>query len=271
MSPMKNIEFTVHSRDGLQQVVEAPSNVLVSRLADELATSLRFPERIIVGTRPSFRLDSLTTHERLETSKSIEENEVKNGDHLLLWASYPRETQLRLERRRLEDLADENDFFDFTVRSKEASGEPDSYTFRFRVPGVLGITQEQHPIYGEKHEVSVLLDSLFPEDVPRLRWETPIWHPNVQHTEPKCVMIRAWWLPGQGLDALLTVLVNIASYKIYHAEFTPPYPLDIEVARWVREYGEPNRIVDNSKGLLFVRSAMHRLRIAHPCSYSANR
>ena len=100
----------------------------------------------------------------------------------------------------------------------------------------------------------VVLDEYFPQEPPRMRWETPIWHPLIQHTEPRAVSIRPWFTPGQGLHVLAKVLMDMVQYKIYHAEFTPPFPLDVEVASWVREYGEPNRIIDKSKGLLTGRN-----------------
>jgi hypothetical protein len=79
---------------------------------------------------------------------------------------------------------------------------------------------------------------------------TPIWHPNVLHQEPKGVAVGAWWAPGEGLDALATLLLNMAGYRTYHAAYTPPYPLDVQVAQWVSDYAEPRGVVAKSGGLL---------------------
>jgi ubiquitin-protein ligase len=256
---MKRLTLTVSYRDGMQHIVEASSDVLVSKLAGELAITLSFLESVEDGVPISIQLDRFRTNETLRSSETLEQNGVKNGDHLLLWAAYPREILLRLERMRLEKLVQENDFFGFAARFEGPISEPYFYTLRFRIIGIQGISQKQEPIYGEEHRVSMLLDDSFPEWPPMLRWETPIWHPNVQHLEPKGVMVRAWWAPGQGLDALVKVLMNMAQYRIYHAENTPPYPLDHDAARWVREYGEPNRIVDRTKGLLSPRNINHRI------------
>jgi len=94
-------------------------------------------------------------------------------------------------------------------------------------------------------------DQEFPSEVPRLRWESPIWHPNVQHDEPKNVCVnRAEWLGGTGLEDLCRQLFDMVQYRNYHADDSRlPYPLDRDVAKWVREYAEPRGIVDKKRGI----------------------
>lgn len=251
-SKQPRLEFTVHTREGTPRIVEAPSGVPVSKLLGELATLLPLSEDA-AGTPPtSLHLSTLNQmwNRSLESSRTLIQNDVKSGDSLLLWGAYPRQIQLRLERERLERLAQENAFFNFTARPIEGVGEPDTFTFQFDAPGITGISNGGEPVYGEHHRVSVYLGTDFPEEKPRLRWETPIWHPNIHHSEPRGVMITPWWSPGQGLDALANLFLNMLRYKTYHATFDPPYPLDVEVSRWVREYAEPKHIVAKSTGLL---------------------
>ena len=38
-------------------------------------------------------------------------------------------------------------------------------------------------------------------------------------------------------------------FKQYHAEFTPPFPEDIHVAKWMLEFAEPNKIVNKKEGI----------------------
>ena len=104
------------------------------------------------------------------------------------------------------------------------------------------------PIYGEKHQVEILCDDDFPSDVPRLKWVTPIWHPNIQHSDAKGVCVnKAEWLGGMGLDDLCRLMFEMVQYKNYHATFNKPFPLDSEVAKWVLEYAEPQGIVDKKR------------------------
>jgi ubiquitin-protein ligase len=249
---MKRLELRICSLNGEQRTVDAPSNIRVSKLVEKLISSLPALDRVEGAAPISFHLSSLNQDPslRLEPSKTLEQNYVKGGDHLLFWGAYPRQIQLRLERTRLGRLAQENDFFKFAARPDDSTGEPDNFSFQFSVPSIVGTTPNKEPIYSEFHEVSVYLHDNFPEESPLLRWDTPIWHPNIQHTQPKGVMISPWWSPGQGLDALAKLFLDMLQYKIYHATFDPPYPLDLEASRWVREYAEPNRIVDKSTGLL---------------------
>jgi ubiquitin-protein ligase len=162
----------------------------------------------------------------------------------------PRQSRLRREKMRLRTLAQESDY----VRVEEINvlngSEPENYRITFLCKGIIGIDSSRRPIYGEKHQVEILCDDDFPSDVPRLRWVTPIWHPNIQHLEPKGVCVnKPEWLGGMGLDDLCRLMFEMVQYKNYHAEYSQPYPLDQEVARWVLEYAQPNGIVDKSRGI----------------------
>jgi hypothetical protein len=128
--------------------------------------------------------------------------------------------------------------------------EPERYKVTFLCKGIVDIDpQTQDPIYQYKHQVEIYCDEDFPAEVPKLRWITPIWHPNIQHEEPKGVCVnKAEWLGGRGLDDLCRQMFEMVQYKNYHAEFTLPYPLDQRVAQWVREVAEPRGIVKKSAG-----------------------
>jgi ubiquitin-protein ligase len=157
----------------------------------------------------------------------------------------PRQQRLRTERLRLEALNRESDYVRAEPIDVAPGSEPEAYRFTFRCRGVTGIDGAQNPIYGDLHQVELLCDEAFPADVPRLRWVTPIWHPNVQHAEPKGVCVnKAQWLGGMGLDDLCRQLFEMVQYKNYHAEQTFPYPLDQEAARWVREVAEPRGLIN---------------------------
>jgi hypothetical protein len=70
---------------------------------------------------------------------------------------------------------------------------------------------------------------------PRMKWLTPIWHPNIEHKEPHRVCIdNTWWSPGRTMDKVVLMVGEMVQYKNFHADQTPPYPIDNEVATWVR-------------------------------------
>lgn len=160
----------------------------------------------------------------------------------------PRQARLRTERLRLEKLNKESDYVRVEPINTLEGSEPEHYRVTFLCRGIIGVDSSHRPIYGDRHQVEIVCDHDFPSDVPRLRWITPIWHPNIQHTEPKGVCVnKPEWLGGMGLDDLCRLMFEMVQYKNYHATFTQPYPLDNEVAKWVLEYAEPHGIVDKKK------------------------
>jgi ubiquitin-protein ligase len=162
----------------------------------------------------------------------------------------PRQTRLKKERDRLRQLSQESDYVRVEELNVLAGSEPEHYRVTFFCKGITGIDSGRAPIYGTNHQVEILCDDDFPADVPRLRWITPIWHPNIQHAEPKGVCVnKPEWLGGMGLVDLCRLMFEMVQYKNYHAEFTQPYPLDQDVARWVLEYAQPKRIVDKSRAI----------------------
>ena len=80
-----------------------------------------------------------------------------------------------------------------------------------------------------------------------------IWHPNIKSTEPYkghvCINAKAIAV-HEGLDDLIIRVGELLQWKNYLAEDKPPYPEDLTVATWVREYAEPKQIVDFNKGIV---------------------
>jgi hypothetical protein len=148
----------------------------------------------------------------------------------------------------MEQLNKDSDYVRVEVLDVLEGSEPEHYRVTFICRGITGIDSARRPVYGEKHQVEILCDDDFPSDVPRLRWVTPIWHPNIQHGDAKGVCVnKAEWLGGMGLDDLCRLMFEMVQYKNYHATFNRPFPLDMEVARWVLEDAEPKGIVDKKR------------------------
>jgi ubiquitin-protein ligase len=163
----------------------------------------------------------------------------------------PRQARLKKERLALEKLNAESDHVRVTPINVVDGSEPERYRITFSCRGISDIDASKNPIYSDLHEVLIICDDSFPSDVPKLRWETPIWHPNIQHIEPKAVCVnKPEWLGGMGLDDLVRLMFEMVQYKNYHAVTgSKPYPLDEDVAKWVREYAEPAGIVDKSRNI----------------------
>jgi ubiquitin-protein ligase len=162
----------------------------------------------------------------------------------------PRQSRLELERQRLAAVNKDSDHVKVEPVDVLPGRAPERYRVTFLCRGIAGIDSSRDPIYATKHEVVVYCHNDFPADAPWLHWETPIWHPNIQHAEPKGVCInKAEWLGGMGLDDLCHQMFEMVQYKNYHADVSPPYPLDSEAAAWVRDYAEPRGIVNKRRGI----------------------
>lgn len=125
----------------------------------------------------------------------------------------------------------------------------EAYIITFTCLGIVGIKDDLKPVYDNIHRIKMTLGAGFPVDPPDLRWLTPIWHPNIMHLEPHtaCPNAPGNWYHGGSLADVVIMLGEMVQYKRYHAAWTPPYPADPEVARWVEDYAEPNGIVSKSK------------------------
>ena len=146
----------------------------------------------------------------------------------------PRTRRLRSDLDRMTELKARSDLIDFEVFLNVPGVPPERYVVSFKCRGIAAVDAKGRPLYSEYHKVAIYLDASYPSTPPRMKWLTPIWHPNIEHKEPRRVCIdNAWWAPGRSLDHLVVMLGEMVQYKNYHADPVPPYALDTEVASWV--------------------------------------
>jgi ubiquitin-protein ligase len=146
----------------------------------------------------------------------------------------PRTRRLRAEYEQMVDLGSRSDFIDIEHFLVAPGVPPERYIVTFTCRGITAIDATYQPIYAEEHKVALYLDGSYPTTPPRMKWLTPIWHPNIEHNEPHRVCIdNTWWTPGRTLGKVVLMLGEMVQYKNYHADQTPPFPIDIEVAHWV--------------------------------------
>lgn len=173
----------------------------------------------------------------------------------------PRLDRLRDEQKRLLELQSDSDFVNVDTVGDLPGRPPERYKVTFRCRGIVGIEPSQNPIYADRHEVEIYCDEEFPSNVPRLKWLSPIWHPNIQHQEPKNVCVnKSEWMGSTGLDDLCQQMFEMVQYKNYHAQNVPPYPLDPDAAKWVRDYAEPQGIVDKRRGIFVDDKPFYKAR-----------
>lgn len=178
----------------------------------------------------------------------------------------PRYRRLLAEQEELTEFAMGSQFIEIAPVVSQPGWPPDEYIVTYRCRSIVGIDGDAHPIYAYEHKVSLKFSEHFPMMEPHLKWLTPIWHPNIKHTEPRHVCTdnpKTWWA-GKRTTEIVQFMGQLVQYQSYYAQQRPPYPIDQEVAKWVREFAEPNQIVGPDKpvdNLPHAESSIHRITL----------
>lgn len=181
----------------------------------------------------------------------------------------PFEKRIAIEYNALLDLKDKSSKFDFEVIGTTGK-VPTEYRIVYFLKSIVDIDDQLNPILGYKHVVTIKLSPKYPLERPVVNAETPIWHPNVRWDgrfkgsfSLDIGSISAW----HDLTMLIIHIASLLQWKNYHAELTAPYPEDIKVAKWVRNYAEPNQIVDKYKNIYIDDSNFIDLKESYSSKY----
>lgn len=161
--------------------------------------------------------------------------------------------RLKLDQHQLMELCDSSKLISAEPLDGGHGLPPSDYMITYHVKSIIGIAEDQAPIYGEEHKTRITLPSGYPMvSPPSCFMQTPIWHPNIRssgnlsgHICINAQVLGTW----HTLDLLVEQIGEMLQYKNYHALKMQPYPEDPIVAKWVVEYAEPNGLVDKRKGI----------------------
>ena len=154
-----------------------------------------------------------------------------------------RRARLQIDYGDLLNLEARSKFIQVLPQKPVPGWPPERYIITLTCTGFSGIRgDEQFPIPSDFHQFELYLSRDYPGKEPSLLWLTDIWHPNISHTEPRHVCTNAvqTFYAQKPLSELVLSLGEMVQYRRYHAKIEPPFPLDREVAQWVREVAEPN-------------------------------
>ncbi len=135
-----------------------------------------------------------------------------------------RETRLRNEYRLVRELVNRSELIQVLATEGDP---PEKYLVRFNCIGVEKVDSYGNPVLRDVHEVRIYLHAEYPLKQPQLRWQTPIFHPNIHVTGAVC--IGAWWA-AKTLDELLLTLGEMIQYKNYE----PNDPMNSRAASWAK-------------------------------------
>ncbi len=168
----------------------------------------------------------------------------------------PRDKKLAREYEKLQELTNRSSKISFKILHETRSTKlPDKYEITYNLKSIVGINEDKSPIYGNLHKMQITIPPNWPaaDSPPDFYMKTDIWHPNIKSTDPYkghvCINSKAISV-FEGLHQLITRIGELLQWKNYLAEDKPPYPEDLVVAEWVREYAEPKGIVNFNKGIV---------------------
>ena len=134
-----------------------------------------------------------------------------------------------------------SDLIDVEAVDAPAGLPSERYIVTFHVPSVVGVDRRGKPKMANKHQVEIYLHSDYPHRWPGLKWLTPVWHPNINHTNGSVCIDAAWWGAARSLDRLVIMMGEMIQYKNFHDDpNTPPFPWDKEAADWCRDWRSSN-------------------------------
>ena len=244
---MTDLAVTIVLPNGGARTAEMPDDVAIRDLLAELTALLKLPTIGPDGRAMGYRMDSKALGRELREDETLAQAGVPANDRLILTADItaggnaveqsPRYRRLRGDHERMVELAARSDLIRFEARPEHPGWPPERYLLTLRCKGIAGVDRQGRPRLSEHHQVEIYLHSQYPQRWPGMKWLTPIWHPNINHLNGSVCIDAAWWTAGRSLDRLVIMLGEMVQYKNFHDDpKQPPFPWDVEAARWCREY-----------------------------------
>jgi hypothetical protein len=244
---MTDLAVTIVLPNGGARTAEMPDDVAIRDLLAELTSLLKLPTIGPDGRAMGYRMDSKALGRELREDETLAQAGVPANDRLILTADItaggnaveqsPRYRRLRGDHERMVELAARSDLIRFEARPEHPGWPPERYLLTLRCKGIAGVDRQGRPRLSEHHQVEIYLHSQYPQRWPGMKWLTPIWHPNINHLNGSVCIDAAWWTAGRSLDRLVIMLGEMVQYKNFHDDpKQPPFPWDVEAARWCREY-----------------------------------
>jgi len=163
----------------------------------------------------------------------------------------PWDNRLAKEHELVHDFCAQSKLVSYEAPKRKGGYPPDRYLFHYELRSIVGINPDKTPLYGENHTAEIIIPSQYPVGgQPACNMRTPVWHPNIKYTGSFagkiCINPDALG-PWHTLDMLAERIGEMLQYRNYHALPTHPFPEDAVVAEWVRDFAEPNKVVNKAQ------------------------
>lgn len=112
----------------------------------------------------------------------------------------------------------------------QAEGKPPTkYLLKYVIDGIVGINEDGSPRMGKEHLVEMEIHTDYPMSLPFIRFNTPIFHPNIFASGNVCV---GWFRIPYGLPDVCVHIAKMIDYQIYDLSS----PADHRAAAWAKTH-----------------------------------
>ncbi len=253
------IRFYIEDPAGDQYRAEAMSSTRVSDLAADFFEERGWPSRDQAG-RPQRAVveqvdpDDPSRTRRLRADQTLHDAGIRDDDtvrvlpELVAGAVSPhtRLQALVVDQREIKALAtDDAEHKGNILVHSNADHAPTAYELTLHYPGVkMG---DHGPELTTKHQVEIILPSDYPLEAPKVRWLTPIFHPNISRRGHVCLgILMDRYLPGLGLAYIVRMLIDMVRYRNYDVQHG--LSLNPDAAKWADSEAGQYQIVNRLGG-----------------------
>ena len=176
-----------------------------------------------------------------------------------------RNRRLLHEWQKIETRFAKNPEIEVLPLKENNEGLPIAYCVKYHILSFCGVKNIEHlgekgesnlPLFDFDFTMSVKIPENFPDvdGAPIFQFDTLTpdglerntpWHPNIRFFGVKkgLVCLNRTDTFSDIADSIVRIS-DYLKYKLYHAELSPPFPEDLQVAEWVRNQAEPNGWLD---------------------------
>lgn len=136
----------------------------------------------------------------------------------------PRLRRLHADLIAMMELVKVSDF----IRFESAGNPPDRYRVTYTCRGLYLPPDAAEPQVAESHAADFYLHLEYPRRPPQIRWQTPIFHPNILSAHRGGAVCIGGWTPSESLADLVIRVGEMVQYRQYN----PDDVLDPQAAAW---------------------------------------
>jgi len=244
MSENETIRLYIESPDGERFECDVPAEAQLSTLAADFFEQQGWPTRDSRGRGQRAVVELLDPENPDRTKRLRGEQTVGDAG---LWDGailrvFPESIAGRVdERDRVRALvADHNDMIelaDWNTHIKfeaNLSYAPFKYEITLDYPSFRALSEDGHtPEISTVHRAEIILGADYPRRAPRVRWLTPIFHPNIRPSDGAVCLgvLMDRYLPGLGLARLVTMLAEMLQWR----NFDMTSALNRAAAEWAAD------------------------------------